>query len=59
MKRIEVLSDYSEHLIKADKILRNINSALLDDEYDLAKLLANELKITAMLMYDSIERQEI
>ena len=59
MKRIEMAHDYSEFLIRSKMNIRHIEKALLDGHLDMAKFMAHELKITAMLLRDAIEREEL
>jgi hypothetical protein len=58
MKRIEYASDYAEFIIRAKMTIRSIEKAMNDGNIDTAKFMAHELKITAMLMNDAIEREE-
>ena len=57
MKRIEMAKDYAEFLIRAKFLVKNIEKSANDRDFDVAKFMAHELKITAMLMGDAIERE--
>lgn len=59
MKRIETAHDYAEFLIRCKMNVRNIEKAMNDGHIDMAKFMAHELKITAMLLRDAIEREEV
>jgi hypothetical protein len=59
MKRVEMARDYSEFLIRAKMTLRNIEKAMNDGNLDVAMFMSNELKITAILMHDSISQKEL
>jgi hypothetical protein len=59
MKRVERAVDYAEFIIRAKMTLRNIEKAMNEGNLDVAQFMANELKITAMLMNDAIAREEL
>jgi hypothetical protein len=56
MKRVET-ADYSEFLIRAKFIIRNLEKTANENNFDVAKYMANELKITAMLLNDAFDRE--
>lgn len=58
MKRIEMATDYAEFLIRSKFVVTNIEKAMNKRDFDVAKFMAHELKITAMLLQDAIDRHE-
>lgn len=59
MKRVEMAHDYAEFLIRSKMSIRNIEKAMNDGHLDAAKFMAQELKVTAMLLHEAIEREEV
>jgi ribosome-binding protein aMBF1 (putative translation factor) len=59
MKRVEMAKDYAEFLIRSKFVITNIEKAMNKRDFDVAKFMAHELKITAMLLQDAIDRHEI
>jgi hypothetical protein len=54
--KIAHVHDYSPHMIKLNKTVVTLHEAINDKKYDLAKLLANEIKITALLLENELSR---
>jgi len=57
MKRIEMAKDYAEFLIRAKFVVKNIEKSANDRDFDVAKFMSHELKITAVLLEEAIERE--
>lgn len=57
MKRIEMAQDYAEFIIRAKFLIKNIEKVSNDGDHDVAKYMAHELKITAMLLNDALDRE--
>jgi hypothetical protein len=59
MKRTELARDYSEFLIRCRMALKNIEIEANKKNYDVAKFMAHELGITAHLMRDALDREQL
>ena len=59
MKRIELAKDYAEFIIRSKFIVTNIEKAMNKRDFDVAKFMAHELKVTSMLLQEAIDRHEI
>lgn len=59
MKRVELAQDYSEFLIRCKMALISIERECNKRNYDVAKFMAHDLGITAHLMRDAIEREDL
>lgn len=57
MKRVELATDYSEFVIRARMLVQNIQKEANDRKYDVAKFMAVELRNTALLMEQAIDRE--
>jgi len=57
MKRIEVATDYAEFLIRSKFVIINIEKAMNERDFDVAKFMAQELKTTVTLLQDAIIKQ--
>jgi hypothetical protein len=56
MKRIEMASDYSEFLLRAKFLIRNIDKEANDRNYDVAEFMAVELRSTALLLEQALQK---
>jgi hypothetical protein len=56
MKRIEMASDYSEFLLRAKFLIRNIEKEANDRNYDVAEFMAVELRSTALLLEQALQK---
>ncbi len=56
MRKIERLEDHAEHLINLSSLLKRINEAINDREYELAKMLASRIKISATFLDLTLEK---
>lgn len=56
MRRIERPEDHAEHLINLSSLLKRINEAINDREYELAKMLASRIKISATFLDLTLEK---
>lgn len=56
MRRIERPEDHAEHLINLSRLLKRINEAINDREYELAKMLASRIKISATFLDLTLEK---
>jgi hypothetical protein len=54
MKRIEMAKDYSEFLIRAKFVIKNIEKAANENNFDMAKFMAVELRTTALLLEQAL-----
>jgi len=59
MKRVETTRDYSEFLILCKIEIINIEHEANKRNFDVAKLLAHKLGITAHLLRDALDREEL
>lgn len=59
MKRVETARDYSEFLIRCKMAIINIEREANKRNFDVAKFMAHELGITAHLMRDALDREEL
>ena len=57
MKRVEFAKDYSEFIIRSKFVVNAIQKAANDGDSDVAKYMAHELKITAMLLDNALDRE--
>lgn len=57
MSRVEMAKDYSEFLIRAGMLVTNIQKEANDRNYDVAKFMSVELRNTALLMEQAIDRE--
>lgn len=57
MKRVETAKDYSEFVIRASMLVTNIQKEANDRNLDVAKFMAVELKNTAILLEQAIDRE--
>lgn len=48
--------DYAQYLIRLMKSVRKINDAINDKEFDLAKMLAHDIRITAIYLDTSLDK---
>ena len=54
--KIAHVHEYSPHMFILNKTVVTLHEAINDKKYDLAKLLANEIKITALLLENELSR---
>ena len=59
MKRIETTRDYSEFLIRCKMAIMNIEREANKRNFDTAKFMAHELGVTAHLMSDALDREQL
>lgn len=57
MKRVEMATDYSEFLVRSKMLVQNIEKEANNRNYDVAKFMAIELRNTAILMEQAIDRE--
>lgn len=57
MKRVELATDYAEFLIRAKMLVQNIQKEANDRNFDVAKFMSVELRNTALLLEQAIDRE--
>lgn len=48
--------DYAPHMIKLKKLITNLHEAINDKENEMAKLLAHEIRITAIFLENELAK---
>jgi hypothetical protein len=56
MRRVEMAKDYSEFLLRAKFLIRNIDKEANDRNYDVAEFMAIELRSTALLLEQALQK---
>jgi len=56
MRRVEMANDYSEFLLRAKFLIRNIDKEANDRNYDVAEFMAIELRSTALLLEQALQK---
>ena len=59
MKRVELAKDYAEFLIRAKMLVQNIQKEANDRNFDVAKFMSVELRNTALLLEQAIDREMV
>lgn len=55
--RTDRYTDYADHIISSKATIKSIENKLLKNDFDTAQILAHQLKLQAMLLEQSIEKQ--